>query len=250
MASWGAYLLGKKAETAPAPNISQPEDIPGKFVIKPFDPSLNYGGRAAEDALVEPISQLRDPTQSTFTKGSRRTQSDTTAIPQSPRVVAPKRAQSNASRVARLFGYGAPAQDEPQPGEQLSVEPAELGGTNVEIQPIAPVQNIIEEDKRAVRPTMGLRDVVKAVTQPKMLKIVDEAVEQEEERLFLEYEKKSEQMRIERDAMEAERINMFEAQVRISRFPYECLTTCETSVVRHLDSMIYQVLTGISFRRR
>lgn len=225
MASWGAYLLGKKAETAPVPNISQPEDILKRFAIKPFDPSSSYGGKTAEDVLADPISQSKDSARSTFTKGSRRTQSDTVPIPQ-PQAMMPKRAQSNASRVARLFGYGAPVQDRPQPEEQVSVEPANFGSRNVEIQPIALVQNIIEQDKSAVRPIMGLRDVVKAVTQPKMLKIVDEAVEKEEERVFLEYEKKSEQIRIERDAMEAEKMKMFQAQVRKSSLPYECLTSC------------------------
>src|SRR3954447_6410959 len=114
MATWGSYLgLGKRAEPAPTPVVAQPEDVSEKFEIRPFDPFSIYGVKGAENTIVEPITKTAVEAQPGFIRGSRRTQSDST-IPQPPQTVAPRRTQSNASRVARLFGYGAPVEEDPQ----------------------------------------------------------------------------------------------------------------------------------------
>lgn len=218
MATWGSYLgLGRKSE-APLSTSLRTDDKSEKFMIKPFDPASSYAGKEAEDAFIWPKAEATDSIPPTFIKGSRRTQSDTTPVAQPPQPAMPKRAQSNASRVARLFGYGAPAQEEDSPPEdQLLSEPIASEASTDHSQVKEKFENAGKVSVLVSKKPIAFRDAVRAATQPKMLKIVEEAVEQEAERIFLEYEKKSEQIRMEKVAMDAERQEIFQAQEKIHR---------------------------------
>jgi hypothetical protein len=217
MATWASYLgLGKKTEEALKTTVSESVDVREEASIIQIDTSSTYGGKAAENAIIKPIITAMELTPSTFVKGFRRTQSDA-PTPQVAQNDIPRRAQSNASRVARMFGYGNPTQEELA---LVALDPVEAATEESRIT--APPQINKKVDGKDMNPT-SLGDVVKATTQPKLLEDVDESMDDQEiefvqleaDKAMLEYEKKSEQIRMEREQMEAERERMLLAQEKM-----------------------------------
>lgn len=140
-------------------------------------------------------------------------------IPQVTQTITPRRTQSNASRVAKMFGYGSPA---PGGTDRILEIPAGTEMQNPETITSEPQMTVntpkVEQVTlgKVVSPVSS-RDVIKSETQPNSLvedqdEGVDELVVLEAERALLEFERKSELIRIQRDEMIAEREKMFRAQ--------------------------------------
>lgn len=230
MAAWASYLgLGKKAQEVSQTAISI--EVAEKSSISPVEASSTYGGKAAEDALVKRIIEAPEPDAPTFVKSSKRTQSDTPIV-QVIRDVAPRRAQSNASRVANMFGYGSARQQEPNAASKSAVvveKPISEAATiaTVEARTKQALQVRDEKDSKDGRamaseasgesqmPTNLFGTIDKVVNS--IVDEEDENVGLEDDRAMLQYEKISEQIRLERDEMEAERERMVQAQEKMKQ---------------------------------